>query len=56
MEHAASADGTDGDPARVQRSTQDDDPHRLLQQPRVCLWRDSSQIGTEHPHQMRRAK
>ena len=53
---APSADGMDGDPARVQLCTQDDNPHRIRHQPRECLWRDSSQNAAHHPHQMRRAK
>ena len=52
VQPAPFADGKDGAPAQVQRSTQDNDPHRLHEQPDECLWKDSSQNAVKHLHQI----
>ena len=40
------------DAAHIQRSTQDNDPHHLRDQPCGCLWRDSSQNTVKYPHKI----
>jgi hypothetical protein len=51
VQSAPFADGKDGAPARAQRSTQDNEPHRLREQSHGCLWKDSSQNVVKH-HQI----
>jgi len=52
VEPAPSADLKDGAPTHVQRSTQDDNPHRLHDQLCGCLWRDSSQNTVKRSRQI----